>query len=100
MRLQIVSQCEVIAKTATDTNVIINLVKPYVGKSKILEIEPSLSVNDLITQAKTALELPASETFSSIKIMRGQTVLSNSALISNIGVRDGSSLRIRFVFEL
>jgi hypothetical protein len=76
-----------------------NAIAPYVGKSFIVEINPTNTVKDLANAVDVLLGISPSSTFDEV-IMEHGIALDNSKSLQDAGVADGDNVTYRFVMAM
>ena len=74
-------------------------VAPYVGKSFVIEINPSNTVQDLANAVDVLLGISPSSTFDEV-IMEHGIALDNVKTLQDAGVADGDVVTYRFVMAI
>ena len=74
-------------------------VSPYVGKSFVVDIDSSKTVQDLANAVDVLLGISPSSTFEEVIMERGVT-LDNSMSLQDAGVADGDAVSYRFVLAM
>lgn len=74
-------------------------ISPYVGKSFLVEIDPSKTVQDLANAVDVLLGISPISTFEEVLMERG-VILDNSKSLQDAGVADGDNVTYRFVMAM